>query len=418
MHDFKYKNNRLYCEGIAVAEIAKKGGTPFYLYSRKTIIDHYRKLKTAFREVDPLICYSVKANSSLAILKVLVNEGAGLDIVSGGELYRARRVGVDPKRIVYAGVGKTQTEIDAGLKAGILFFNVESLNELYLLNQRAGALNKRPYAAIRVNPNVSARTHKYITTGRHENKFGLDFTTARWIFFNSNKFPHVRLRGLHVHIGSQIVNSGPFLSAIKKVRNFVVGLKGLGVKVEYLNIGGGLGIIYKDERPQTADEYARVVVPILKDTGLKIILEPGRFIVGNAGILVTRVSYVKQTKNKNFIIVDAGMSDFIRPTLYEAYHEVLPGTKTRARTRKFDVVGPICETGDFFALNRKMAEPAEGNLLAVMSAGAYGFSMSSNYNSRVKPCEVMVVAKKSFVIRKREGCKDLVRGEVLPTALK
>lgn len=417
MHDFNYRNNRLYCEDVAVSKIAEAVGTPCYIYSRNTIADHYTKLKTALAELQPLICYSVKANSNIAILRTVVKEGAGLDIVSGGELYRAGLAGANPRKIVYAGVGKTAAEIDAALKEGILFFNAESINELGLLNKRAGALNKNPYVAIRVNPDIAAKTHKYITTAKAHNKFGLDMNATRWLFLNSNKFPNIRLRGIHIHIGSQIVESGPFVAAIQRVRDFIFSLREVGAKIEYFNIGGGLGIIYNDEKPQTASDYAKAIVPILRNTGLKIILEPGRFIVGNAGILVTRVTYVKKTKVKNFIIVDAGMNDFVRPTLYEAYHGVAPVIKTKAAVQKFDIVGPICESGDFFAHERRVIEPAEGSLLAVMGAGAYGFSMSSNYNSRRRPCEVLVSGKKFYVIRERESQQDLARGEVIPKIL-
>ncbi|MBI4335890.1 MAG: diaminopimelate decarboxylase, partial [Candidatus Omnitrophica bacterium] len=415
--------NELYCERVRVADVAKEFGTPIYVYSHKTIVDHYQKLEKALGELRPLICYSIKANSNIAVLKALVNIGAGLDIVSGGELYRARLAGADPKKIVYAGVGKTQDEVDAALREEILLFNVESLPELEFLDKRAKALGKRPDVAVRINPDTAAKTHRYITTGKGYTKFGVDFNTARWIFLNSNKFLHVRLRGIHVHIGSQIVESAPFVSAIRRARDFVVALRNLGVKVEYFNIGGGLGIIYKNEKTQTADEYAEAILPLLRGAGLKIILEPGRFIVGNAGILVTEVLYVKVAKIKNFIIVDAGMNDLVRPALYEAYHEILPvakfqNQKQETRNQKFDVVGPICESGDFFALNRKMQKPAQGDLLAIMGAGAYGFSMSSNYNSRPRACEVMVSGSRFYEIRKRETPEDLVKGEALPDFLK
>lgn len=421
MHDFNYINNQLCCEKVKIADLARRFGTPLYVYSYNTLISHYTKLQEALAELNPLICYSMKANSNLAIVRALVREGAGLDIVSGGELYRAKAAGVDPKKIVYAGVGKTASEIDAALNAGILLFNCESIAELKLINSRAGALNKTANVAIRINPNIEAKTHKYITTGKEYTKFGLDFNTTRWIFFNSGKFPRLRLRGVHIHIGSQIVESGPFVNAIRKTRDFIVSLRVLGVKIEYFNIGGGLGIIYKNEKPQTAEDYARAIVPILKDAGLKIIMEPGRFIVGNAGILAARVTYMKTTKVKNFIIVDAGMNDLVRPTLYEAYHEIIPavrGQRSEDRGQRFDVVGPICESGDFFALNRKMTAPKQGDLLAIMGAGAYGFSMSGNYNARPRACEVMVSGNKAHKIRARETNKDLLKGEVVPNFIK
>ena len=423
MHDFKYVGNQLCCERVKIADLARRFGTPLYVYSYNTLINHYTKLKEAFAEIDPLICYSMKANSNLAIIRALVREGGGLDIVSGGELCRAKMVGASSQKIVYAGVGKTAAEIDAALNAGILLFNCESIAELELINSRAKALNKTANVAIRINPNIETKTHKYITTGKEYTKFGLDFNTTRWIFFNSGKFPHLRLRGVHIHIGSQIVESGPFVNAIRRTRDFIESLRALGVKIEYFNIGGGLGIIYKNEKPQTAQDYAWAIVPILKGTGLKIIMEPGRFIVGNAGVLVARITYLKATKVKSFIIVDAGMNDLVRPTLYEAYHEILPVVRQktedrRQKTEKFDVVGPICESGDFFALNRKMAQPAQGGLLAIMGAGAYGFSMSSNYNARPRACEIMVSGNKAHEIRARETCKDLVKGEVVPNFLK
>jgi diaminopimelate decarboxylase len=293
MHDFKYVNDQLCCEGVKVADLARRFGTPLYVYSHNTLVDHYTKLKEALGEIRPLICYSVKANSNLAVIRALVKEGAGLDIVSGGELYRARLAGADPRKIVYAGVGKTRSEIDYALQEGIFFFNAESIAELELLNECAGDLNKTPYVAIRINPDIEARTHKYITTGKRHTKFGLDFNTTRWVFVNSGKFPNLRLRGVHIHIGSQIVESGPFVNAIKKTRDFIFSLQKMGVKIEYFNIGGGLGIIYKNEKPQTALDYAKAVVPILRGAGLKIILEPGRFIAGNAGVLVAEVTYIK-----------------------------------------------------------------------------------------------------------------------------
>ncbi len=414
MHDFRYKNNQLYCEDVNIQGLAQRYGTPLYIYSRHTLLDHYEKLKNAFSGVDALICYSVKANSNLAILKALVEKGAGLDIVSGGELFRAIKAGCPAERIVYASVGKTDKEIEEALNIGILFFNVESAPELENINRIAKKLNKRARVAIRLNPDVEAKTHKFITTGKLTNKFGIDFDNARRILKSRGEFSNLEISGIHIHIGSQITVSQPFVSAIKKVINFIGGLKKEGVILQYLNIGGGLGIVYDDERPQTAIRYARKVLPLLKKTGLKIILEPGRFIVGNAGILVSQVLYVKSTPRKKFIIVDAGMNDLIRPALYGAYHQILPIKKAegkRQKIEKVDVVGPICESGDFFAKERKMQQVKEGDYLAVMSAGAYGFSMSSNYNSRCRPAEVMVSGSKAFVIRERDSRQDLIRSE-------
>jgi diaminopimelate decarboxylase len=415
MHEFKYKNNELYCENVRIRDLAERFGTPLYVYSYKTLIDHYLKLKRAFAELNPLICFSVKSNSNLSILEALVDRGAGLDIVSGGELYRAKKIGVDPKKIVYASVGKTRQEIEEAICAGILFFNVESLQELGLISEVAIGLKKEARVCIRINPNIDPHTHRYITTATVESKFGVDFDTARIIFLNRDNFKNVKLMGLHVHIGSQITQVEPFLAALHRIVSFIDELKMMRIKLEWLNIGGGLGIIYKDEKPQTAGEFALNVVPLLKKTGLKIILEPGRFIVGNAGILATRVIYAKDTKAKRFVVVDAGMNDLIRPALYDAYHEILPVTshqsQVTSQTKKSDVVGPICESGDFLAKDRFLPLYDNGDLLAVMGAGAYGFSMASNYNSRRRPAEVLVKGRKSYLIRRRESFADLVKEE-------
>ncbi len=412
MHEFKYKNNLLYCEKIKVQTLAERFGTPLYVYSHATLVDHFIKLELAFRQINPLICYSVKANSNLAILKVLINKGAGLDIVSGGELYRALKAGCPPSKIVYASVGKTDQEISLAVSQGILFFNVESLPELQNIDRIARRLNKITRVAIRINPDVEAKTHKFISTGKITNKFGIDLNNAYKILLLQNKFKNVRICGLHIHIGSQITESAPFVAAIKKVVSFISKLEKEGIGLEYLNIGGGLGIIYDHEAPQTAQIYAGKIIPLLKKTGLKIIMEPGRFIIGNAGILVSKVLYIKHTPKKKFIIVDAGMNDLIRPALYGAYHNLVPLRKI-SQTEKADVVGPICESGDFLAKERLIAKVREGDYLAVMSAGAYGFSMSSNYNSRLRAKEVMVVKDKVFVIRKRENTDDLVRNEII-----
>lgn len=410
MHEFKYKKNNFFCENIDVVSLAKRFGTPLYVYSRKTLIDHYLKLKSAFSQINPLICYSVKANSNLAILKALVSQGAGLDIVSGGELYRALKVACPTQRIVYASVGKTNQEIATAILKGILFFNVESLAELENINRISGKLKKITRVAIRINPDIDAKTHKYVTTGKLTNKFGIDLNSAYLILLMRAKFKNLNICGLHIHIGSQITESAPFVAAIKKVSEFIQRLKLRGIKLEYLNVGGGLGIIYDRESPQTAQIYAGKIIPLLKKTGLKIIMEPGRFIIGNAGILVTKVLYVKHTLKKKFIIVDAGMNDLIRPALYSAHHNILSMRKN-LKTEKADVVGPICESGDFLAKERLIPKVKEGDYLAVMGAGAYGFSMSSNYNSRLRAAEVMVAGNKSSVIRKREVFEDLIRNE-------
>ncbi|HTY44974.1 MAG TPA: diaminopimelate decarboxylase [Patescibacteria group bacterium] len=418
MHEFKYRNNQLYCEQARLEDLARTYGTPLYVYSYHTLIDHFMKLKNAFASVDALICYSVKANSNLALLKALVNKGAGLDIVSGGELFRARKIGCPAAKIVYASVGKTEREIEEAVNIGILFFNVESFPELEAINRVARRLRKTASVAVRINPDVEPKTHKFITTGKLTNKFGIDFETAEKILVRSRSFSNVAIRGLHIHIGSQITESAPFVAAIGKMVDFIARLKTKGVRIGYLNIGGGLGIVYDKEAPQTAGDYAKKAIPLLKKTGLKIILEPGRFIVGNAGVLVTKVLYIKSTPKKKFVIVDGGMNDLIRPALYEAYHQIVPLKKNTGRpSERVDVVGPICESGDYFAKERKVPRVKEGEYLAVMSAGAYGFSMSSNYNSRPRAEEVMVVKDQGFVIRRREQYEDLFRNEAIPAFL-
>ena len=388
MHEFKYKGNNLYCENLLVQDLAKKFGTPLYVYSYETLVGHFLRLKEAFSSVDPLICYSVKANSNLAVLKALVKQGAGLDIVSGGELERARLVGCPAQRIVYASVGKTDREISAALNYGILFFNVESLAELENINRIARRRGVSPRVAIRINPDVEAKTHKFITTGKITNKFGIDLESAYKILLLRKRFRNVSICGLHIHIGSQITTAEPFVAAIRKVARFIDKLTVKGIDLEYLNIGGGLGIIYDNETPQTAKKYADKVLPLLKATGLKIIMEPGRFIAGNSGILVARVLYIKNTPKKKFIIVDAGMNDLIRPALYSAYHNILPLRKGLV-SEKADVVGPICESGDFLAKERNVAKVKEGEYIAAFGAGAYGFSMSIIVVSRQSTSDVI-----------------------------
>ena len=417
MHEFRYRGKFLYCEGTKVLGLTGRFGTPLYVYSYHTLVDHFTKLKNAFKEIRPLICYSVKANSNLAILKALVDKGAGLDIVSGGELARALAVGCPADRIVYASVGKTDAEIEEAMRKKILFFNVESSPELENINRIAAKLHTVTNVAIRINPDVEPKTHKFITTGKITNKFGIDFKSAFKILLLRSRFRNINVSGLHIHIGSQITTAEPFVAAIRKIADFILAVERQGIRLEYLNIGGGLGIIYDKETPQTAERFARKVSPLLRKTRLKIILEPGRFIVGNAGILVAKVLYLKSTPKKKFVIVDAGMNDLIRPALYDAYHGILPLCATGGRRlakEKVDVVGPICESGDFFAKDRTLPRLEEGDYVAIMGAGAYGFSMSSNYNSRRRACEVMVVKNNAFVIRKRETYADLVRNEVIP----
>jgi len=415
MHQFLYRNNRLYCEDVAVNDIAALFGTPFYLYSHQTLVDHYVKIANAFRRQTPVICFSMKANSNLAVLTSLIQRGAGLDIVSGGELYKALKIGCPPNRIVYASVGKRPDEISAAIKHNILLFNVESEAELSMINNVAGGMNRKVSVALRLNPDVAAKTHHYITTGKSENKFGLDFNTARTIFEQAVKFAHIEIVGVHVHIGSQITESLPFVKAIKKTLSFV---KSLDIPLRYFNIGGGLGIIYGNEKPQTAAAFARKILPCFKDKDYKLILEPGRFIAGNSGILVTKVIYIKKNlSGKQFAIVDAGMNDLMRPSLYNAYHTISPLGQRQGKRVRYDIVGPICESGDFFAKNRLLSSLKQDDLIAIMGAGAYGFTMSSNYNSRPRIPEIMVVKGKAHVVRERETYKDLIRGERIPEGI-
>ncbi len=417
MHDFKFKNGELYCEDVKVNDVAARVGTPFYLYSHHTLADHFTKIRTAFAPVEPLICFAMKSNDNLAVLKTLKDLGAGFDIVSGGELKKALRVGADPKKIVFASVGKTEEEITEAINAGILLFNVESLPELEEIHRIAQKLNQRLKVALRINPDVKALTHAKITTGTLKNKFGIDLKTARKILKSSAKYPSVQLSGLHIHIGSQIITRAPFLRAMTKVLEFLDVLKKDGVALEYLDIGGGMGIIYKDEQPQTAQDFAGAVLPYLEKTGLKIIMEPGRFIAGNAGIFVAKVLYLKDNGFKKFLIVDGGMNDLIRPALYDAYHEIVPVVKTSGRKVKMDIVGPICESGDFFAKDRLFPVLKKGGLVAVMSAGAYGYVMASNYNVRGRCPEVMVRGGEFEATKQRETFDDLMRGETIPAFL-
>ncbi len=413
MHDFYYdKKGDLCCEKVPLKKILKKTGTPAYIYSSRTISEHLAKIQKAFRSVRPLICYSVKANSNLAVLKTLVKNGAGLDIVSGGELFRAKKVRCRGGKIVYAGVGKTDEEIREAIRARILLFNVESLPELERIHQIAKAMRTQVNVSLRINPNVDPHTHDYITTGRAETKFGIDFDRARSIYLESKKMTHAKLCGLHVHIGSQIETGEPFVEAFRKILEFVDDLELAGIKIKFLNLGGGLGVIYSDENPQTADEFARKILPLFKKRKYQIIFEPGRFIMANAGVLAAKVLYVKETAVKKFLITDAGMNDLIRPAFYNAYHGIWPVCKHEHVARwVYDVVGPICESGDFFAKDRELPEMKSGDSLAVMTSGAYGFTMSSNYNSRRRACEVLVRGSSFRVVRQRETYQDLVRGE-------
>ena len=418
MHHFTYFKNELYCEDVPIKKIAKEVGTPFYLYSHATLKRHFRAFDKAFEGVKRLICYSAKANSTHAVLALLKNLGSGLDIVSGGELFRGVKAGILTDRIVYSGVGKRIDEIDYALESGILMFNVESLEELDLIDQRAGFLGKKAAVAIRVNPDVDPQTHPYISTGLKKNKFGIDTKTALEGYKSAKSLKNIKIIGIDCHIGSQITQVQPFKDALKSLVSLISELKKIGIQIKYLDMGGGLGIKYDDESPPQLNEYAKAIVESLKDTDLQLILEPGRVIVGNAGILVTRALFRKSTDAKKFIIVDAGMNDLLRPTLYDAFHAVWPVVKSGDEVVKADIVGPICESSDFLAADRQVPDVQNGDLIAVMSAGAYGFAMSSNYCSRLRVAEVMVKDDRFHVVTQRQGYEDLVRGESAPSFLK
>jgi diaminopimelate decarboxylase len=415
MHDFTYKNNELYCEGVPVRTVAQRVGTPFYLYSSNTLSNHFRAFDSAFAGVAHIICFALKSNSNSAVLRLLGREGAGADIVSGGELFRALRAGIDPNKIVYAGVGKRRDEIEYALKTGILMFNVESGEELLALDRAAREMRTVARIALRVNPDIDPKTHAYISTGLRENKFGIPIDQALEFYQTAKGLANVEVVGVHQHIGSQITEVQPFVDALKKLVGFVSELKSAGINIAYINVGGGLGITYKDETPPLPKDVAEAIRPLLKNCGCTIVMEPGRAIVGNAGILVTSALYHKDSGEKRFLIVDAGMNDLIRPSLYEAYHDIRPVVESSAAAETvFDVVGPICESGDFLGKDRTMREIRQGDLLAVMSAGAYGFSMSSNYNSRPRAAEVLVRGNDYYLVRERETYPDLVKGEKVP----
>ncbi|MDP3297438.1 MAG: diaminopimelate decarboxylase [Thermodesulfovibrionia bacterium] len=418
MHDFIYKNSELYAEEVPVREIAEKVGTPLYIYSHKTLLKHYNAFDEAFDGYPHIICFALKANSNLALLKLLAREGSGSDVVSGGELFLALKAGIPAKKIVYAGVGKTKEEIIYALKSRILMFNVESPDELMTIDKIAGELGVKAPIALRVNPDISASTHPYISTGLKKHKFGIPINKALEYYSLASKLNNVKILGIHKHIGSQITKVSPFVEALKKVLVLAQDLKSQGIEIKYLDIGGGLGISYDEEVAPHPKSLARAIIPLVSSHNFTLIIEPGRSIAGNAGILITKVLYLKKHLKKEFVIVDAGMNDLIRPSLYEAYHHILPVTRKNRPKVIADVVGPICESGDFFAKGRKMGRPRHDELLAIMSAGAYGFSMSSNYNSRTRAAEVLVKGKDFSVIRERETYKDLIKGEKIPAFLK
>jgi diaminopimelate decarboxylase len=419
MHNFEYRQGELYCERVPVSQIAKEVGTPCYIYSHATLVRHFQVYDSAFKNIPHLIAFAMKANSNLAILRLMAKEGSGVDIVSGGELFRALKAGVPPSKIVFAGVGKNAEEIRDALKADILMFNVESSPEIHALNDVAASLGKKARVALRINPDIDPKTHPYISTGLKKSKFGIAADRAVEEFTLASSLGHIEVVGVHAHIGSQLTEVTPFVESLKKVITLVDQLKRQGINIRYLNIGGGLGITYSDEKPPLPQELADAVSPLVKDLNLTLVMEPGRVIVGNAGILVTKALYEKIGETKRFIIVDAAMNDLIRPSLYNAYHDIRPVSEVLLHRPKHavDVVGPVCESGDFLAKDRTLPEVKPGDLLAVMSAGAYGFVMASNYNSRPRVPEVLVKDGEVHVIRRRESYDDLVRGETIPAFL-
>jgi diaminopimelate decarboxylase len=431
MHSFRYVQNRLHCESTDLETLAEKHGTPLYVYSKETISDHFTRLDRSLEKLDHLICYAVKANSNLAILHTIAELGGGFDIVSGGELFRVLQAGGKAKQCTFAGVGKTRGEIEYALREGIYSFNAESEAELRHINEIAGAMGKKAPVALRVNPNVDAKTHAYISTGKSENKFGIEFDRILDAYAKVAKdCPHLEIRGVQMHIGSQLTDIDPFIEASKRVSPLVQELKERH-HLKFFSIGGGIGIVYKesldsgdsswwgdqpeDKRPLSVQAYASALVPILEPLGLRILLEPGRYMVGNAGALLTKVLYIKQGTAKKFVIVDAGMNDLIRPALYQGWHQIVPLKKPDTDAEELvDVVGPICESGDFLATNRALAPVEQGDTLAVLSAGAYGFTMASNYNSRPLVAEILVDGAKAHLVRERQTLEDLVRGEHVP----
>lgn len=429
MHDFDYQNGKLFCEGVDLNELATAYGTPLYVYSQNTIKDNFNRLSSALSDLDHHIAFAVKSNSNLSVLQLLKTIGADFDIVSGGELFRVLKAGGTADQCTFAGVGKTREEIEYSLEQGIYSFNVESEAELRFINEIAKEKDTIAPVAVRVNPNVDAKTHKYISTGKSENKFGIDFEFIEDLYSKaSSEFKNIKLRGLQMHIGSQLTQVKPFLEAVEKVSPLVTNLKNT-YGIEFFSIGGGIGIVYEealasgkkewwdekdpDNKPLTVEEYAEKLVPILSPLKIKILLEPGRFMVGNAGALITKVLYKKIGTAKNFAIVDAGMGDLIRPALYQGHHEIVPLNNESEQTQIVDIVGPICESGDFFAQNRELPLLQEGDHIALLSAGAYGFVMASNYNSRAFPAEVMVSGSTHKVVRKRQNYEDLIMGETL-----
>jgi diaminopimelate decarboxylase len=411
MDPFSYRDGELFAEELPVAQLAERFGTPLYLYSRDALETHYRAFDDAFGEHPHRVCYAVKANSNLAVLQVLAQAGAGFDIVSGGELERVLRAGGEPHNIVFSGVGKTAGEMADALKVGIHCFNVESAAELELLNLVAGELDRVAPIAIRVNPDVDAQTHPYISTGLKENKFGVDIQKAPALYQRAAELPHIQVLGIDCHIGSQLTRLAPFEDALERVLKLLGDLQALGIEIHHLDLGGGLGVTYQDETPPARSDYVQALLKHIPGD-LPVHIEPGRSIAANAGLFITQVLFLKPTEHRNFAVVDGAMNDLIRPSLYSAWQEIVPVKPHDADCRDWDIVGPVCETGDFLGKDRALAlEP--GDYLAVRSAGAYGFVMASNYNSRNRPAEVMVDGDQAFLVRARETIDEQLRLETL-----
>jgi len=412
MHHFEHRGGKLFAEEVSVTELAEQYGTPLYVYSAATFRRHFKAFDSAFNGLDHLTCYSVKANSNLSILKMLAEEGAGMDIVSGGELFRALKAGVVPEKIVYSGVGKRDSEIREALEAGILMFNVESVAELIKINEVAGQMNTIANISFRINPDVDPQTHPYISTGMAKNKFGLDIENSFKAYQLAAELQNINPVGMDCHIGSQLTSIEPFLEALDKLLAFYGKLKNEGIEINYLDLGGGLGIPYDEEEPPHPTEFGEALSARLKDVPLKVILEPGRVIAGNAGIMVTEVVYTKSNPTKNFLIVDGAMNDLVRPSLYGSYHRIGEVEEQGRSSEMYDVVGPICESGDFLARDRELPGIEQGERLVLYSAGAYGFTMASNYNTRPRACELIVDGEKVIVARKRETYEDLIANEL------
>ena len=411
MHWFNYKDGDLYAEDVRISDIAKQHGTPLYIYSRATLVRNINTIQEAFSGIDHLTCYSVKANSNASLLTIMSEYGLGADIVSGGELYRSLLAGIPAKRIVYSGVGKTESEIRYGLESGILMFNIESESELHAIDRIAGEMGLVAPIAFRINPEVDPKTHPYIATGLKTSKFGIPHSEALGLYRKASEMDHIEIIGIDAHIGSQLIDITPFKEAAERLSDLIDEIRGIGIDLSIIDIGGGLGIQYHHEDPPSPVDWAQMIIPAIKHTGCRLIIEPGRYLVGNAGILITKVLYIKTNGDKTFVIVDAGMNDIGRPSLYGSYHGIIPIKERKAEKKIVDIVGPICESGDFIAKDREISMPVEGDYLAVLCTGAYGMSMASNYNSRPTAAEIIANHDTIKMVTRRETYSDLISRE-------